>query len=416
MKLSLPIAAAAALAVTSFSATAGITDTGKRFVDRPEFIQAKFTADEKPVMFLETGNNDENREFVILDDQFNEVRKISFSYPEVTATYTVQRKIEGPINVQEQSRDLMNEINDIPLSDFLNMGQASGYIRREDHGTEVWLLPADEYRYYAYEAYGFEYPEEIMIWAANRASVYHIYYYADGYGPIPGKFQEPETLEESKTPDIVGLDRKNADCLDYNNVELSQTLFNTDAQFEWVIPVYSAYDCSYENEYEKVEGKKLGVSGYKVVSENGSTIASFDLPAGYSQRYEDLYLYEIGSKNYIIVCCSTDPQDYSNEEYVVYEIDAASSSVRQIAEPRKVRVSPTAPRRGTSVNVEFGTPAGDDCKVVVTSVNGRTVLSRNIAPGTTATAVDTDRFEAGMYIVTVTDGRSSREATKIIIR
>lgn len=101
---------------------------------------------------------------------------------------------------------------------------------------------------------------------------------------------------------------------------------------------------------------------------------------------------------------------------MVYAIDPASSSVRQITEARKVRVSPTAPRRGTSVNVELGEHAGSNSKVVVTSVNGRIVLDRNIAAGTTATTIDTDSFATGVYIVTVSDGKNSREASKIVVR
>lgn len=418
MKLPLLVVFAAAAGVASLPTAAGITDTGKRLAHHPEFIQAKFTADDKPVMYIKNLDETDHEvdQYVILDEAFNEVRTLSFSFPAVTATYTVWRNIQGPIGIRE-NRELRNEVSGITLEQFIQEGQGRGFLRREDHGAEVWLMPADEYAYFAYEAYGYKYPQELMVWATNNMSIYSMNYDYDSYGPIPGKYEEPVTEEDTYTPVISDLYRKTSDCVDYDDVEISQTLFNTDALFEGLVPVYTVYDASYVNENEKVEGQRVRISGYKVVSENGSTITSFDLPAGYSMRYDDVYLYEVGGKNYLLLYCSTNADaDNSEDAYVVYEIDPASASVRQVTEPRKVRVSPTTPRRGTSVNVEFGAPAAENSKIVVTSVNGRTVLSRTVAPGTTATSIDTDRFEAGMYIVTVTDGRTSREATKIIVR
>lgn len=86
-------------------AFAGITDTGKRLAETPDFIPSVFAADGKAVMYVgNEGNNGAMDEYVILDNQFNEVRKITFSYEEVTATKTVWRKLEGPIGVTEANR------------------------------------------------------------------------------------------------------------------------------------------------------------------------------------------------------------------------------------------------------------------------------------------------------------------------
>ena len=356
MKLTLLMTCAAFMAATP--AFAG--NTGKRLAETPDFIPSVFAADGKAVMYVgNEGNNGAMDEYVILDNQFNEVRKITFSYEEVTATKTVWRKLEGPIGITEANRMITNEMDNIPLEQFIQMGNSQGFIRREDHGNEVWLMSIDQYAYYAYEAYEYKYPQEMMIWSANHASWYRIEYNNEGYGIIPGKYGEPETREESYTPSVVNMERKTAECVDYDGLYLSQTLFNNDAQIEWLIPVYTVSDCSYEDNYEKVEGKEIHLTGYKVISENGSQVASFNLPAGYTSRYDDIYLYEAGGKNYLVASCYTTPNGSAEEEaYVVYEIDPASSSVRQITEARKVRVSPTAPRRGTCVNVELGEPAG----------------------------------------------------------
>lgn len=415
MRLTLLMTCAAFMAATP--AFAAITDTGKRLAETPDFIPAVFAADGKAVMYVGNEDNDGANEYVILDNEFNEGRKITFSYEAVTVTKTTWHKLEGPIGVTEADRMTTNEMDGISLEQFIDMANNQGFIRREDHGSEVWLMPQDPYTYYAYEVYEYKYPQEVMVWSANHMTQYRIDYNCEGYGFIPGKYGEPETREESYTPSAVGMGRKSSACVDYDELYLTQTLFNNDAQIEWLIPVYTVSDCSYEDEYEKVEGKEVRVTGYKVMSENGSQVASFNLPAGYSSRYNDVDVYETDGKNYLVVYCYTKLNGSTEEEaYVVYAIDPASSSVRQITEARKVRVSPTAPRRGTSVNVELGEPAGSNSKVVVTSVNGRIVLDRNIAPGTTATTIDTDSFAAGVYIVTVSDGKNSREASKIVVR
>ena len=82
----------------------------------------------------------------------------------------------------------------------------------------------------------------------------------------------------------------------------------------------------------------------------------------------------------------------------------------------RVKVYPTAPRQGTPVEVELGETSGERCSVSVVSMTGRTVMTTSVQGGTTHTAIDTSAMPQGVYIVTVTDARGTRDATKIVVR
>lgn len=141
MRLTLLMTCAAFMAATP--AFAAITDTGKRLAETPDFIPAVFAADGKAVMYVGNEDNDGANEYVILDNEFNEGRKITFSYEAVTVTKTTWHKLEGPIGVTEADRMTTSEMDGISLEQFIDMANNQGFIRREDHGSEVWLMPQD---------------------------------------------------------------------------------------------------------------------------------------------------------------------------------------------------------------------------------------------------------------------------------
>lgn len=206
--------------------------------------------------------------------------------------------------------------------------------------------------------------------------------------------------------------KSEASC-DMDNTTLTQTLFNTDAEYEWIIPVFGKVAVNETSEWEKVEGEQLCSTGLKVMSQNGSTVAEINFPAGYtSDIYPDIYLYLFNEKTYIMVeVKDQEMADY----YIVYEVDANSSSLNQIGEPKRVSVYPTTPKRGTPVTVSLGDLSGN-AQITVVALNGRTVYGRTVSAGTNSIDINTDRFPQGMYIVNVNDGKTVRQATKIIIR
>jgi hypothetical protein len=187
-------------------------------------------------------------------------------------------------------------------------------------------------------------------------------------------------------------------------INVTQTLFNNDAKYEYLMVVV-----------EEVDGYSEG-TGFKVKSEDGTTVASVKFPEGYvlySLSDNDAYLLELDGVNYIIIKVEdSDSYDYYN---LVYEIDRSSSSVKQVGAPIKVKVSPTIVERGEMINVALPEIGANTGAINVVSTSGAVVFNQKVEAGTSQASIDTSSLQRGLYIVTIDNGKT-RESTKIIIR
>lgn len=197
-------------------------------------------------------------------------------------------------------------------------------------------------------------------------------------------------------------------------VPVTQTLFNNDEKYEWIISDISALPVSYTNEYERVSGEELFETGFKIVSEDGTVIETVAYPAGLHCGYNSLNLLIVDNRYYILAELLN--TEYTEDYYVIYELSRATGMLDMVGEPMLMKVHPTAPVRGTTVDVEIGSTTGNRIVLGLTGSDGRTVISRNLEPGTTRTSIDTSRLTQGVYVVTVTDAAGTRDATKIIVR
>lgn len=190
---------------------------------------------------------------------------------------------------------------------------------------------------------------------------------------------------------------------------LTQTLFNNDVEFEWIIEKYKVVTV----ENGVVGNQDVAVCGFKVMSQNGSTVVDIDFPTCLNWSDFDVYMTSDGSYLSVYGGSIYDDSSYYN---LIYKIDPNSSSIQAVGAPRKVSVSPTAPRRGTPVNVSLGEPVGNNCKLSVVSASGRTAIVQNLKPGDSEAVIDTNRLGNGVYVVVVDNGKTKREATKIVVR
>ncbi|MCM1406315.1 MAG: hypothetical protein NC210_07830, partial [[Clostridium] fimetarium] len=141
-----------------------------------------------------------------------------------------------------------------------------------------------------------------------------------------------------------------------NIVTWSQTLFNDDDSFECLVPDYEIVPLKEREpqwvidylQYE-TRGDTLRVSGYSVYNDRGARLASLNLPSGYDVIGTPRIM-SLKNKAYISIYASLD-----NDRYLLmYAIDRATGSLRSVAAPVRVAVSPTACDSGTPVNVTLG--------------------------------------------------------------
>lgn len=204
----------------------------------------------------------------------------------------------------------------------------------------------------------------------------------------------------------------------------SQTLFNNDEKYEFIVPVYGEfekskdysyeYDRDYDGEidaiYETYDAKRIG---FDVVNQDGNVLCSVrpTIPDGYKfDEYPTLLI--IGGKRYLV----TEAWEYdgSGYEYTFYLIDPNSTSLQQVGQPLTASVFPTMPRNNDVINVELD---GNDKpgEIVVTNTKGQTVYKQKVAAGERRVQINSRRLNNGLNIITVNNG-DEKQNFKVIVK
>ncbi|MBR3897587.1 MAG: T9SS type A sorting domain-containing protein [Bacteroidaceae bacterium] len=197
----------------------------------------------------------------------------------------------------------------------------------------------------------------------------------------------------------------------------TQTLFNTDAKYEYIRYKYVAYSDQVsdgrDTDGDGIPDKRTVRSGYdyaglEVVSEDGNVIASFDV-GDIEGRY--LILWE--GKRYFML----EVYNEGNYEYQIYEINPNGNNITRVSSQAFMHILPAMPKKNTSVTVELGEESvKDGGQLMITDMNGRTVYNNAVAPGETSVQVPLRRMASGVYSVTLMNRGQKIENSKLIIR
>lgn len=387
-----------------------------------ELIPAKFCAgNAASILFVEEDDDDYTGKIYSKDMQPVKTIDVPAGTPMV-ATRTVQEAQQGPVGIHEAGRD--SWVAEYGLAEDQVSEWLSNYYGVEfdvKDGGYYYPYDKDDWRvndfYYEARYYGDKYIRRYYTYSAEESALYEvsIWYENEGWGFVG--WGEPREEENEYVPNLRRLRHTSETSSDMYSLYFTQHLFNGDDLWEYVMPVFSKTSLSYENEWEKVSGESVVCTGFKVMNENGATVTTVEFPAGYLVMNPD-YLYldliDLGDVYYIGV---EDIKNESGERYaLMYRIDPETNSVKAVSEPIRTKVSPTAPKAGTPVNVELGGAAGQNARVSLIGESGLTVWSKALQPGATTTAIETSHLKKGVYVVVVSDGKSSHESTKIIIR
>ncbi len=219
---------------------------------------------------------------------------------------------------------------------------------------------------------------------------------------------------------------------DYNianygsSVILTQKLFNDDDTYEFIVPIYKQieYDESSDRYGDGVisyreKGKAVVKTGFKIISDEGNEVASvyFDEDMTASYGGHEAYINKIGDNYYLkmYVTSYKDRDNYEKGNYIIYYAINRETSSIQLVKKSVMRCSPTMPRAGEVVDVTLD--ENNDAQALnVTSVSGKLVKSISIKPNQTNVSISTAGFASGMYIVSIANGKSSKECCKIVIR
>lgn len=197
----------------------------------------------------------------------------------------------------------------------------------------------------------------------------------------------------------------------------TQTLFNTDAKYEYIRYKQVAYTNQVTSEWDTdgdaIPDKRTVRSGYdyaglEVVSEDGNVIASFDVG-----DTEGKYLILWEGKRYLMFGVYNE----SNYNYQIYEINPNGNNITRVSSQAFMHILPAMPRKNTSVTVEFGEESvKNGGQLMITDMSGRTVYRNAVAPGETSVQVPLRRMASGVYNVTLVNGGQRIEGSKLIVR
>lgn len=243
--------------------------------------------------------------------------------------------------------------------------------------------------------------DELFLYDAGTQYVVSVEYSEDRTAATMRVYDNEFNLKKTITPESVpsNLDVHvlNENSADYT-IYLTQTLFNDDEKFEYLI--------------EPGSGTPTEL---KVVSEDGTVLQTLKYPAGVKVYRDEIDLFVVGSNKYLRIGVSVD--ENGNEYMNLYKInkDAKDPSKVSIATaPMRVSVSPRMASRNQDINV---VAEGNGVReVIVTNAAGQVVYSTKVAAGENNVRISSRRLSSGLNVVSVKGADGKEENCKVIVK
>ena len=236
-----------------------------------------------------------------------------------------------------------------------------------------------------------------------------------------GEWKEKVESEWKESP-FRKMDIVDANTCD-NTVSVSQNIFNEDDSYEWIEDIMEPYEEVY-NEVDldgdgEIDCKKINHkcrrTGYRIMQDTGNVLAEIKFDEGRFELYRPSIIVVDGKKYLQLQTCDNYE---SSVEVQLYEIisKGSSTSLKKVrTDYGAISASPAIARQNEVVTVDLSSIK--EAKLLnVVSGNGQLVLQQNLKAGQNQVLVHTSGLAAGMYVITVSDGKNTTENCKIIVR
>lgn len=283
------------------------------------------------------------------------------------------------------------------------------------------------------EINGESFPILYFVWKDESIVAHYIKYAISYTGEWVKTTEEDEygfdTEDLIMWPVVIGQ----AGDLDDAYIIATQTLFNDDAKWEFIRPVYKEKVDEYNWQTEEKDRDGDGqidyksvyytdqVIGYQIINEDGNVLSTIDVAENdycdpFVIQWDDDIFFGVSISNRIDSEGGFEYYDYENY-WEIYSINKNSAAIKKVAATPAMRVSPTITNRNSVVNVTLGgETAKNGGELIITDSNGRTIGRSRVEVGQTNVPVTTDRMSSGVYNITLTEKGKKVENARVIVK
>lgn len=298
---------------------------------------------------------------------------------------------------------------------------------------DLMYVSYDQY-YYGYSVFGAKYPR-IYFRCKNDIMYRYQATYKITYGEwriVGSRTVDQHYTYRGMHISHINLNQSEGKASSYFVV--SQTLFNNDEAFEYLVPkivlssqgtsqgeevtpeVISGGDDPIETTRSTIisEKSRVAMAGFQVLSSDGTVVRDLDFDSGFEFGTILSYvnLITIGNKTYLAFNGYQDGKRCT----IFYQIDRQTSEIKKARTTRgSFMVSPTVVDSSTPVYISFSDDNKSGSDIIVYSASGSQLQQQSVPSGEKSTQLTVSR-NPGMYIVARKQQGQPVQTQKIIIK
>lgn len=405
-----------------------------------DVIPRHFTTEGKPILHFA----DNNGEFPVISLYNDDIEKInevqlkehSFDY---TLTYRDETREVKEVTKTELYREHYRDLNESYTFDdfFIEQTYYGPHEMRIENGdTIIFSTQYDPYittrmspmdrMFFGFDYFGTKYPISYLL--CKNSVIYQVR--AEYTATYTDWVSTGERKEEcSIDVPIVTLSYNNMDEIgDETDFILSQTLFNDDDKFEYIIPKATLTDVSslvemQPNPNTLVLSRSTLISDYaypayrgiQIVSSDGTVLHDLDFGNDFEMNEynaEWMSVITIGGKTYLLAQGYTRDDDGSNKDCTMfYRIDKQTNSVYQAT---AAPISMNIQQKSSTINVQLSNTS-EASEIIISNAAGATVANQYVPAGENNATIRT-RVSQGVYNITRLQNGKNVENLKFLVK
>ena len=437
--------------VCGLTAHAQMTVTGRFELGSPNYaalsIPQEFSYDNSPKLTM-YDNSSQQESMLIYDEDLNLVKTVDLGR-DMTFDYqlTYQDLKREVKEVSEKGKQQTRTYSSFQYFVEQNMIMDPTFTQKliitiQENGDSLITYDysnnqygvTNEKMYFAYNYFGRKYPKIYWICSQGKMYEYRTRYaitYTDWHSAGTHTSTEHKKMERIKLCNI-NLNRGDGRANYYFVV--SQTLFNHDAAYEYVVPKFklSSKETAPSDEVSIIynpdedetvvttgsavisEESKLALAGFKVVSADGTVVNDLDFDGDFKGNIDIYYAYviTIGKNTYLAFNGTVG----GKRSTVFYKIDRTTSSIRQVKKAAlSMMLSPVVAGRNATIDIKLKDENNAGSEIAVVSASGTQVEHISMPANQTSSQFNINA-SSGIYCVSRIQKGKVIETKKIVIK